>query len=294
MMDGAPPVPPRDLGSVPPPVDGLVPPPPPPDGAPPPPPSKAKPIMFAVGHYQKIKGQLVGLGPFIVYGWGADPALGMYGQQVQQLAQIHDPGVQKMMMFSSVKTAQAKLSDAGNVAQLKGAGVTGLGYNSEGDKTPASELQNLTQAVVQFAQLAQQHGFQAIWGPIRSTAEKMSNAAYSQMISAGLDGIGLQEQKFIESSCVAQRSGAVKALSARLKPLSSAASFQVQVQIMPSRCLNGDSYAVKQCGTSGPKFHHCQAFGDQIAPFVDSLAIWASSPSDNAELVPLIHALRHK
>jgi hypothetical protein len=261
------------------------------DSARPAPPG-AKPIMFAAGHYPKLKAQLAGLGPFIVYGWAADPALSMYSQQLGLLSQIQDPGVTKMVMFSSLKTAKAKLSDAGQLGQLKGAGVTALGYNTEGDKTPAGEMSSLTQAVSQFAQLAQKSGLQAIWGPIRATAEKTSDASYSQMIAAGLDGVGLQEQKWIESACVPQRAGAVKALSARLKKLSP--GFAVQVQIMPSRCLAGDAYAAKKCGTQGPKFHHCQAFGDQIAPAVDSLAIWASSPADNANLVPLIRALRHK
>jgi hypothetical protein len=250
--------------------------------------------MFAAGHYPKLKAQLAGLGPFIVYGWAADPSLSMYSQQVALLGQIQDPGVTKMLMFSSLATASGKLGNAGELAKLKSAGVTALGYNTEGDKTPASEMNGLTQAVSQFAQLAQKSGLDAIWGPIRATAEKMSDASYSQMIAAGLDGVGLQEQKWIESACVPQRAAAVKALSARLKKLAGSSGFAVQVQVMPTRCAAGDAYAAKNCGTQGPKFHHCQAFGDQIAPSVDSLAIWASSPADNADLVPLIRALRHK
>jgi len=267
-------------------------PPPAPDGAGPAP--QAAPIMFAAGHYLTYAAQLAGLGPFIVYGWAADPSINMYAQQVQVLAQITDPGVTKMLMFSSLKTAQTKLADPGHASYLKSIGVSALGYNTEGDKTPASEMQDLAQAVSQFASLAQGHGLDAIWGPIRATADQTSDAAYSQMIAAGLDGVGLQEQKWIESACVPQRESAVKQISARLKQLAKGQPFQVQVQIMPSRCLNGDSYAQKSCGSSGPKFHHCQTFGDAIAPAVDSLAIWASSPGDNADLVPLIKALRHK
>jgi len=280
--------------------DGWTPPGPTPDAgvSPPvdaaPPPSTAKPIMIAAGHYLTYKSQLGGLGPFIVYGWAADPSLGMYTQQLQVLAQISDPGVTKMVMFSSLKTAQSKLADPSHVSYLKSIGVGGLGYNTEGDKTPASEMQSLAQSVSQLAALAQSHGLDLIWGPIRVTADQTSDAAYGQMITAGLDGVGLQEQKWIESACVPQRGGAVKQLSSRLKQLAQGKAFQVQVQIMPSRCLSGDSYAQASCGSSGPKFHHCQAFADAIAPAVDSLAIWASSAADNAELVPLIKALRHK
>lgn len=266
---------------------------PPPDADSPPPP-KALPIMLAAGHYLTYKAQLAGLGPFIVYGWAADPALGMYTQQLQVLAQITDPGVTKMLMFSSLATVQSKLAEPGHASYLKSIGVSALGYNTEGDKTPAGEMQSLAQSVSQLAALAQSNGLEAIWGPIRATAEQTPDAAYSQMIAAGLDGIGLQEQKWIESACVPQRESAVKQLSARLKQLAQGQTFDVQVQIMPSRCVSGDSYAQQSCGTSGPKFHHCQAFADKIAPAVDSLAIWASSPADNADLVALIQALRHK
>jgi hypothetical protein len=296
-IDGGPP--PGDGAPPPLPGDGSPPPPPPGDGSPPPPPADSggptqMPIMFAAGHYITYKSQLAPYGPYIVYGWAADPALGMYDKQLQTLAQINDPGVQKMLMFSSTKTAQSKLSDASHVSYLKSIGVTGIGYNSEGDKTPASEMQNLASAVSQFAALTKAAGFQLVWGPIRATADNTPDGSYNQMIGAGLGGIGLQEQKFIEASCVGPRVAAVKATSNRLKQLAGGKAFDVQVQIMPSRCINGDSYAAKSCGSSGAQFHHCQQFADQIAPYVDSIAIWASSPTDNANLVPLIKALRHQ
>jgi hypothetical protein len=268
------------------------------DGAPPAPDKgapkpAAQPIMIAAGHYATYRTSLLGLRPLIVYGWAADPALQMYSKELQVLGAIKDTNVTKWLMFSSYKTASAKLGAAGHAAQLKQLGITGLGYNTEGDKTPSSEMNNLGSAVSQFAALAQKHGFDSVWGPIRATADKVSDTAVSQMIASGLDGIGLQEQKWIEAACPAQRAAAVKATSARMKKLAKGKPFAVQVQIMPSRCINGDAYGAKACGGSGKKFAHCVSFSDQIKQVVGSMAIWASSPLDNSNLVPLIKALRH-
>jgi hypothetical protein len=255
--------------------------------------SGPKPIMIAAGHYATYAAQLAGLGPFWAYGWAADPSLNLYDQQLAALARIQAADVRKMIMFSSVETIQAKLGDANQLARLRSAGVAVIGYNSEGDKTPASEMQNLPQAVAQFARLAAAQGFEAIWGPIRATADQTSDNGYSAAIAAGLGGLGLQEQKFIEAACVDPRVAAVSATASRLKRLGGA-GFHVNVQVMPSRCASGDAYAARSCGSSGPKFHHCQAFADKLEGVVDSFAIWASSPTDNADLVPLIRALRHK
>lgn len=267
--------------------------PPKPDASPAPKPAGAQPVMIAAGHYVTYRAQLLGLRPLIVYAWAADPALSMYSKELSTLGSIKDTQVTKMVMFSSFKTLSAKLGATGHVAQLKQLGVTGLGYNTEGDKTPASEMQNLAGAVSQFAALAQKHGLQALWGPIRATVDQISDTALTQMINAGLDGVGLQEQKWIEAACPQQRVTAVKATSARLKKLAGGKPFDVQVQIMPSRCINGDAYGKQHCGGSGKTFAHCVTFSDQIKPAVDSMAIWASGPQDNSQLVPLIKALRH-
>jgi hypothetical protein len=63
---------------------------------------------------------------------------------------------------------------------------------------------------------------------------------------------------------------------------------------MPSRCANGDAFAVDACGMAPglPPYTHCSEFASQIAPTIDALAIWASSPMDRAGLVPLIASLR--
>ncbi|MCC6746925.1 MAG: hypothetical protein IT371_04655 [Deltaproteobacteria bacterium] len=253
-------------------------------------------VAIHAGHYVTYRSQLQGLGPFIVYGWAADPALNQYARELATLASIQDPGVSKMVIFSSAKTVQSKLSSSAGVAELKNAGVTWLDYNSEGDKTPASEMQNLPQAVQAFAQAATRAGFAAGWGPIRSTADAISDAQYAALVQAGLSGLALQEQKPIESSCAADRTSAVKSLVARLRRAASGKPFRVTVQLMPTRCQAGDTFALTNCAGEGkgPTYFHCQKLADGLGSSVEAFAIWASSPPDNSGLVPLLRALRHR
>jgi hypothetical protein len=112
------------------------------------------------------------------------------------------------------------------------------------------------------------------------------------MLDAGLSGVGLQEQQFIEASCVPDRVAAVESTAARYRSLVAGRGVHVNVQIMPSRCLMGDDYGRSRCGSSGGRFHHCGAFVRDIAPVADSFAIWASSPTDVGDLVELVAAMR--
>ena len=122
----------------------------------------------------------------------------------------------------------------------------------------------------------------------------MSDAAISAMVAGGVRGVALQEQQFIEQACVPDRVAAVEATAARYRDIAADPDFEVHVQVMPSRCGNGDAFAVAQCGMDQdhPPFAHCEAFAADIAPTIDAMAIWASAPFDVADLVPLTATLR--
>jgi hypothetical protein len=259
--------------------------------------------MIAASNYAYYRDQLLDHRPFMVYAWATNPALqnpSQYDNQLSILAEIDDDGVEEYIMFSSYRTLDDKLSQTGHADYLRSIGVTALGFNSEGFMTPSDEMDSLnssdpqTNAVARFAAIAEEHDFPAIWGPIRVTADAVGDPAISAMFGAGLDGVALQEQRFIEAACVAERASAVAQTADRYRQIaaSQGATAHVNVQIMPSRCLNGDSYAASQCGsTIQADYDHCAQFATEILDDADSLAIWASGPDDRAGLVPLIAAL---
>ena len=262
------------------------------------------PIMIAARNYHALRDQLLGYGPFMVYAWATNPALdnpANYQQELDLLAAIDDADVEELIMFSSYRTLADKLTQSGHIDYLRSIGVSGVGFNSEGMMTPSDEMNSLgdtqaaTNAVALFAAIATGHDLEVLWGPIRVTADAVGDGAVSAMIGAGLAGVGLQEQQFIESACVGERVAAVAQTSARYKGLAAGLGrdAHVNVQVMPSRCLAGDTYAASNCGASaGPAFTHCADFVAQITDEVDSIAIWASGPDDVSNLVALIAALR--
>jgi len=261
-------------------------------------------IFIAASNYLELRDQLRGYGPFIVYGWATDPALSnpsRYDAELAVLAEIDDPDVVEIVMFSSYRTLDAKLSQPGHADYLRSIGVTGFGFNSEGFMTPADEMNSLgdanpsTNAVARFSAITEAAGFDVLWGPIRVTADVVPDPAIAAMFGAGLDGVGLQEQQFIEAACVDQRAAAVAATGDRYRAIAASAGTEahVDVQIMPSRCLAGDGYAAAHCGTSIARdYDHCARFAEAIAGEVDSIGSWASSPTDRAGLVPLVRRLR--
>ncbi len=264
-----------------------------------------RPALFlAASNYLEQRDELRGYGPFVVYAWATDPALSnpqQYDRELSALAAINDPDVVEIVMFSSYRTLSDKLSQPGHADYLRSIGVTGFGFNSEGFMTPADQMNSLgdtdpsTNAVARFSSIAQAAGFDVLWGPIRVTADAVGDPALATMFGAGLDGVGLQEQQFIESACVDDRAAAVAATAARYRAMaaSEGGSAQIDVQIMPSRCLSGDTYAAAHCGTAiTADYDHCAQFAAAIADQVDSIGIWASSPTDRAGLVPLVRRLR--
>ncbi len=258
----------------------------------------ATPIWIAATNYLQLQDELGDLGPFVVYGWATDPAFGGYAQQLDVLSQIDADDVTKIVMLSSWTTLESVLTPDG-VAALEAAGVEGFGFNTEGMMTPPAQMQALndpteSNPVAIFSTLAAEHGFWTVWGPIRVTADAVSDAAIEAMVAGGVRGVALQEQQFIEASCVDGRAAAVEATAERYRAVAGDPAFEVHVQVMPSRCANGDGYAVAMCGMDGghPPFAHCEAFASAIAPSVDAMAIWASSPADVGQLGALAAVLR--
>lgn len=258
------------------------------------------PIMISASNYQSFRGELLPYRPFMVYAWATNPSIGLYDGEIARLAEINDAGVEEIMMFSSWRTLEEKLSQPGHADYLHSIGVTKMGYNSEGGMTPQDEMNNLgstspaTNSVVQFVNIAKTYGFEVVWGPIRRTADTVPDAAVRIMFEADLDEIGLQEQRFIEAACVNERVAAVNSTVNRYQGQAGAHPFQVTVQIMPSRCVVGDNYARQNCPAENITYayQHCGQFVDEIEPIIDSLAMWASGSSDRAQLVNFIRSLR--
>lgn len=264
-----------------------------------PPAVDALPIWIAAANYLEQRDELAGLGPFVVYAWASDPAFAGFEQELGLLQQIDDPEVTEIIMLSSWTTLESVLQSPGADA-LHAAGVEGFGYNTEGMMTPAAQMQALddpspqSNPVAIFSSLAAEHGLWTVWGPIRLTVDAVSDQAIAAMVAGGLRGVALQEQQPIEQSCVGSRVDAVEATAARYRAIAGDPGFELHVQVMPSRCADGDAFAVAECGMAPgrPTYAHCGDFAGEIAPTIDALAIWASSPTDRAGLVPLVEALR--
>jgi hypothetical protein len=258
------------------------------------------PIMIDASNYASMRAELMDMRPFMVYGWASDPALEhmSYESVIATLESIDDPMVEKMVMFSSYATFSSKINQAGHPEHLRSIGIAGFGYNTEGTITPTSELDNVTNPdpsvnpVARFAQLADEHGFYTIWGPIRYMTDSISNEALGAMFSSGLDGAALQEQNMISSFCAADRIAGVESTITRYRGIGGA-SIHMTVQIMSGQCLDGDTYADSSCPaeTITDDYDHCMLFVEGIEPVIDSLAVWAMGPEVSA-MPAFIRAIR--
>ena len=228
-------------------------------------------------------------GPAFVYAWYTERAIerggmGILSPQLNGLAAMPNAGLTKMLMVSSVARLDHVLREEGEA--LRRSGIAVIGYNTENAVgTPAGEMAALGDStpanlVARAAALAEAAGLQLIWGPIRDTADRVPDSAIAAMVTAGLDGLALQEQKGIESQPVEQRVQAVERTAARYRALGGA-GFHVSVQIMPTRCPN----------TAAGRWAVCADFVSRIAGSVDSVAIWASDAADRAALPQLVQAL---
>ena len=82
--------------------------------------------------------------------------------------------------------------------------------------TPGNEMQTLNSddpevnVVARVARLATDNGFKVLWGPVRSTTDQISDRAILTMMEAGVSGLAIQEQKFIETQPARFASGCGK------------------------------------------------------------------------------------
>jgi hypothetical protein len=201
-------------------------------------------------------------GPAIVYAREAD---------LNGMLELNGP-LEKMLMTTSYDEVQRLMAMSD---QLRAAGVTTIGINTENGQgmTPGSEMATLDSAdpqvnvVARVAQLARENGFKVTWGPVRVMTDNVSDAAIRSMMAAGLSGLAIQEQKFIESQPAAARLTAVNRTRdryLRLAELEGVDDFSFHVQIMQQRC---------------PDLSNCVAFVEGLEQIpVDSIAIWSNGP----------------
>ncbi len=181
-----------------------------------------------------------------------------------------DAPVEKMIMLTSYAEAERMMARAD---ELKTAGVTTIGLNTENGAgmTPPNEMQTLGSAdpnvniVARVAQLVAPHGFKMMWGPVRNMTDQVSDEMIRTIMQAGVTGLALQEQKFIENQSSDARLAAVNRTRARYLRIAQELGiedFNFDVQIMHQRC---------------PNMANCVDFvaGLEAIP-VESIAIWSN------------------
>ncbi len=254
---------------------------PPPGGAMPTPPGSKLPLFLAQNNYKSE------YGPSYVYAWLTDASMGgspsdsqitnSLMSQLRNDSLKNNSNVVRLVSISSTKTMRYIIENHGD--EMKSYNIHTIGYNMErAVGTPDSEINTIrsgdpnVNSIALAAKLAEENGFWFIWGPIRSNAGAQSatgrglpDSAIKVMIESGLDGVGFQEQKFVEpcndESCISGRVNAVKGDASVYKKYGGE-DFHVDVQIMSSRC---------------PSVALCKSFVRQINDgTITSLAIWAS------------------
>ena len=180
--------------------------------------------------------------------------------------------VEKMLMVTSISEVERLMQQSD---QLKAAGVTIIGFNSENGTgmTPANEMSTLNSGdptvnvIARAAKLATANGFKVMWGPVRRTVDSLSDEAIRTMIAAGVSGLAIQEQKFIETQDASTRLSAVMKTRERYLRLAreeGVEDFTFHVQIMHQRC---------------PNLSNCVTFVEGLESIpVDSIAIWSNGP----------------
>ncbi len=183
-----------------------------------------------------------------------------------------DGPVNKMIMVTSYNELERLMRFAG---ELKASGVSTVGFNTENGPgmTPGDEMNSLSSAdpevniVARAAKLAVDNGFEVVWGPVRRTTDDISDGAVLAMMNAGLNGLAIQEQKFIERQSADARLAAVNRTRQRYLALAGQAgveNFSFHVQIMQQRC---------------PDLENCVEFVEGLEAIpVDSIAIWSNGP----------------
>lgn len=201
-------------------------------------------------------------GPAYVYAREAD---------VNGMLNMEGP-LEKMIMVTSYDELERLMRFA---EELKASGVTTVGFNTENGAgmTPGDEMNTLNSAdpevniVARAARLAKSNGFDVLWGPVRTTTDEISDRAVLTMMQAGVSGLAIQEQKFIERQPADARLAAVNRTRQRYLSLAERAGlddFTFHVQIMQQRC---------------PDLDNCVEFVEGLEAIpVDSIAIWSNGP----------------
>jgi hypothetical protein len=121
--------------------------------------------------------------------------------------------------------------------------------------------------VARVARLATEAGFEVIWGPVRNMTDAVSDEVLRTVMNAGISGIALQEQKFIEVQPARTRLNAVNATRDRYLEIADEVgldTFSFHVQIMHQRC---------------PDLENCITFVQMLEEIpVSSIAIWSNGP----------------
>jgi hypothetical protein len=253
-----------------------------------------KTIRVEVGVFEKVGPELLKTGPVTVAVVSPDNKLAEYDQNLTRLAAITD-NVVKIVGLSSYSTLSSKLSDASHVAYLKSIGVDGFTYNTERQHTPLEEMSSLkvkgdANFAVKFAKLASSNGFKSYWVPTENVLSAVDQNALASMFEAGLTGVIIQQQRQVENACV---SDAATVLSQTINKIKLASNNQAQIgiQLMTTRCLNGDQYGAQACGETGVRWSHCSAFVDEFQDEVSILSIWTPTKQNLQELLEFIQAI---
>jgi hypothetical protein len=180
--------------------------------------------------------------------------------------------VPKMLMVTSYGELEQLMA---HTDELHAAGVAVVGVNTENGPgmTPMDEMRSLESTdpnvnfVARAARLATENGFVVIWGPVRNMADSVSDAVLRTMMEAGVTGLAMQEQKFIEVDSAQSRISAVNRTRDRYLRLASEmgiSDFTFHVQIMHERC---------------PDLDNCVQFVQMLEAIpVDTIAIWSNGP----------------
>lgn len=178
----------------------------------------------------------------------------------------------KMLMVASYDETSRLMQRA---PELQAAGVKIVGLNTENGPgmTPPEEMDTLfspdpnVNVVARVARLATENGFSVIWGPIRNVTDRVSDDVIHTIVASGVDGLALQEQKFIETQPAQERAEAVIKTRDRYLTIASGMDvdeFSFHVQIMHQRC---------------PDLGNCVEFVRLLEEIpVDSIAIWSNGP----------------
>ena len=178
----------------------------------------------------------------------------------------------KMLMVASYDETSRLMQRA---PELQAEGVTIVGLNTENGQgmTPAAEMETLfnpdpnVNVVARVAQLATQNGFSVMWGPIRNVTDRVGDEVIRTIIAAGVRGVAMQEQKFIETQPAQERALAVTQTRERYLAIArdmSVDDLSFHVQIMHQRC---------------PDLDNCVEFVRHLEAIpVDSVAIWSNGP----------------